>query len=420
MNIIGQKNKKRRKRSFYSNRRRIRPGRTLILRRGITRDKLSEALDKIAQMDVAVRKSNMQCKVPTTARHPIHSPKMNNSHVIGRRWIERTRQGKTALLSWRTSPRHLAELIADTVTNIGQEPLPLGPMLLPELNRFRPRKTPDEQCKYTVACQSHDGPAYPKADDPASDLNDPELHLELALRAISSFVAWDEGCKLYASGAIGRALLSNRSLRQIPELRTVALDAYYRARRTTIQEQTLAGELEEWQELYRTSNYRAVATARATAEANIAMTGCGLWGQSLGEHVIATVLTSGTGHPSGTTPTEIILSCRKSQSSLARLLQPLVLRLKARALARKVGNNKSIDVIIALASEWEFFYVADKDYRTRLEPFETQHIEEQLAKDKLGYLTNPPADIHADNPPPSAISAAVPTDGKRNPGIRTT
>lgn len=396
MGIIGQKNKKRRRRSFYTNKRRIRTGRRLVLRRGITRDKLSEALNKIGQMDVAVRKSNMECKVPTTVRHPNHSPKMNNSHVIGRRWLERTRQGKTTLLSWCTSPRHLAELIADTVTNIGQEPLPLGPMLLLELNRFRPRKTPDEQCKYTVACQSHDGPAYRKADDPKSDLNDPELHLQLALRAISSFVAWDEGCKLYASGAIGKALLSNKSLRQIPELRMVAWDSYYRARRTTIQEQTLADELKEWQKLYMASNFRAITTARATANANIAMTGCGVWGQALGEHVVATVLTSSIGSPNGTTPTEIVLSCRKSRSFLARLLQPSMLRLKARTLARKVESNKSIDAIIALASEWEFFYVADKDYRTRLEPFETQHIEGQLAKNKLAYITNPPADIHSD------------------------
>ena len=55
-------------------------------------------------------------------------------------------------------------------------------------------------------------------------------------------------------------------------------------------------------------------------------------------------------------------------------------------------NNKSIDAIVSLASEWEFFYVADKDYRTRLEPSEAQYIEEQIADNKLAYLTNPPDD----------------------------
>ena len=409
MSVIGYKQKRRRPRYSSFNRRRKLPYRKLVLRTGLTRDKLKEALDRITKMDISLRKANMQCKVPNTARYPEHSPRMNNCHVVGRQWLERTRSNKTTLLSWRTSPRQLAELIAYVVTNVGDEPLALGQMLLPQLDRFRPRRTPDEECKYTVACKTHDGPTYLKADEPESDLNDPELHLQLGLRALSSYVAWDEGSRLYASGSLNRALLSNQSLRRTPELRVVTLDAYYRSRRATVEEQALADELKEWQELYKSSDYRAIVTARANTEANIAMTGCGLWYQSLGEHVVGTILTGRTNYSSDTTPTEIILSCRKSQSLFSRLLQPLNLRLKARRLARKIESNKSVDAIVDLASEWEFFYVAEKDYRTRLEPHEAEYIEEQVARNKLKFLMDPPSDKMAGEPLfPSSTESKLP------------
>ncbi len=406
MSIIGHR--QRRGKSRHFNRRRKQSTRRLVLRAGLTRDRLKEALDRITKMDIAVRKANIQCKVPVTPKYPAHSPKMNNCHVVGRQWLERTRLNKTTLLSWRTSPRQLAELIADTVTNAGDEPLTLGPMLLPELDRFRPRRTRDDECKYTVACQAHDGPAYLKADNPEADLNDPELHLQLGLRALSSYVAWDEGSKLYSAGSLNRALLSNQSLRQIPELKLVALGAYYRALSTTVEEKALADELNEWQELYISSDYRAIATARATADANVAMTGCGLWRQSFGEHVIGTVLTGRNDHGTATTPTEIILSCRKSQSFFQRLMQPLHLRLKVRRLARKIANNKSIDAIVDLASEWEFFYVADKDYRTRLEAHERHYIEERIARNKLKFLANPPVDETVNGSPVTVTSEGKP------------
>ena len=391
MSVIRIKQKGHKPRRPYTYPRHGRP----VLRKGVTRDRLKEALDRITQMDIGVRNANLQCKVPTTTQYPEHSPKMNNCHVIGRRWLERTRSKKTTLLSWRISPRQLAQLIADVVTNVGDEPLELGPMLLPEIDRFRPRRTPDQECKYTVACRAHDGPAYHKADDPESNLNDPELHLQLGLRALLSYVAWDEGCKLYSAGAMSRALLSNQSVRQIPELKFVLLDGYHRARSTTVEEQELADELKEWQELYRHSDYRAITTARTTADANVAMTGCGLWQRSFGEHVVGTVLTGRNDHGTDTTPTEIILSCRKSQSFFQRLLQPWHLRLKARRLAKRISNN-STGTIVDLASEWEFFYIADKDYRTCLEERERKYIEEEIARNKLKFLTDPPIDKTVD------------------------
>ncbi len=386
MNVIRRKQK-----GSKQHNRQVKQQRTkLLLHSGVTRRKLEKTLSRINQIDISMRKANLQCEVPTTNQHPKHSREMNNCHIIGKRWLEKTRYKKTTLLSWRTSPRQLAEIIADVVTRIDNTPLELGPMLLPRLDRFPPRPTPDKECKYTVACRAHDGVAYLKVDDPNADLNDPEVHFQLGFRAISSYAAWAEGCKLYSEGYLNKALLNNKVLSQIPGLRSVTLDGYYRACHKTVEEQALTNELNQWQNFYITSDYRAIATARSTTEARIAMTGCGFWGQSFGKHIVGTVLTGYTDNLTDTTPTEIILSCRKSQLFLYKLLQPLHLRLKALLLARKIKSNKGIKAIVDFASVWEFFYVADKDYRTHLKANETEYIEEKVAQTKLKSLMAPP------------------------------
>ena len=390
MSILRQKKRWQRSRSNRARKFVQLQQRKYVLRKGLTRDKLKEALDNISKMDVAVRKANMDCKVPTTTRYPDHHPDMNNCHIIGGKWLARTRRNKTSLRSWRTSPRQIAELIAEEVTNIGDQPLALGSLLLPQLNRFSPRRTPDEECKYTVACKSHDHPAYLKADDPASDLNDPELHFQLGLRAVSSFAAWAEGCNLYASGALLRGLASDKIYRQIPALRQIMWEGYYRSMNIINDQLTLTEELKAWQKLYKTSDYKAVVTAHVTTNANIAMTGCGLLDQIFDSYVVGTVLTGRNSANVNTTRTEIILSCRKSKSFFGRLLQPIILNMKARNLARMIRENKGIDAIVRLADGWEFFYVAEKDYMTRLEPHERKRIEEQLAQSKLASLMELP------------------------------
>ena len=139
-----------------------------MLKHGLTRDSFKEVLEEISSADIAIRKENMECLVSITSQYPDHDD-MNNCHVIGKRWLGHTRQGGT-LLSWRTSPRQIAHLIQETVLDMEPGTRIEGQMMLPRLERFTPRPTPDEECKYTVACHHHDSNVYQKADTTSANL----------------------------------------------------------------------------------------------------------------------------------------------------------------------------------------------------------------------------------------------------------
>ncbi len=357
-----------------------------VLKHGLTRDSFKEVLKEISSADIAIRKENMECLVPPTSQNPDHDD-MNNCHVIGRRWLGHTRQGGM-LLSWRTSTRQIAHLIQETVLDMEPGTRIKGQMMLPPLERFTPRPTPDEECKYTVACHNHDSNVYRKADRTGADLDSPEVQFLLGFRGLSSYVAWDRANKMYVSDQFRTSPSIRRKLRKIPELKQLAKGGLIRAERTIEEEVALENELKAWQELYENHQYGAFLSTRTSAASTIAMTGCGPLGKILGHIVIGTLLTAPGQKRGGPSKTEVILTCRAAGSAGQMQLQKENLRLRARAIARTIERGKSVEAIVQFATDWEFYYVSAQDYQRKFDKDEREAIERKIAEARLQPLVD--------------------------------
>ncbi len=282
---------------------------------------------------------------------------MNNSHVIGEKFLELIANKRGQVLSWPLSVRALGHLAIDLL-RAGEWQL-YPPYF--DIKKYPPvplRKN-HKELKFTFACQYHDGKIFKLADDPVGfNPQDPETQFELALRTIAAHTAIYQGHKQYARKDFDDDSEIHQHIQKHPELRQIAKIAWaFGATQSTVENQ-LEHEIDRWQTVGKKSDRSRVVSFATMTSPKLRLAGTSIR-QRNGHHIAVSILPTIQG------------SCAIIATTLARP-KPLwwvdkwmcqsAVRSEAEAIKDLLENTQPAHWLAQLATEWVFLYVSPDDY----------------------------------------------------------
>ena len=319
-----------------------------------------------------LQKSNQECLIPCLPGED-HN-RMNNCHVIGKKFLERIANSRGEVYSWPISVRAMGNIAIDLLKAGAWQlnPPPFDIKKYPPV----PLSKKNKDLKYTFACKCHDNKAFALADEPSGfDPHDAKTQFKLALRSTVAHTAFYQGHKRYAEQDFDNDLTIRQNLDKYPELRSIAEMAQdFGATQATAGGQ-LEREIARWQTAYKESDMSRIVSFATTASPKLRLAGTSIQKRD-GHHIIISII------PDSQHSCAIIATALARHNLLPQITRrgcKAAVRKEAEAIKDLIENPQPAHWLAQLATQWVFLYVSPKDYDELPEGDRTK-IEESVAQ----------------------------------------